>query len=343
VRAVRLPAAGLAAPGGLCHLTAVGSRLMCTLGVGALLWLCGAGCDRRPAAGPGSQTVVARIDGEAITLQEFERRLHEQSAFTRARYASPDRRKALLEQLVRFELLAREAKKRGYDRDPAVVLAAKQRVVERMIAEELDGKLRPQDLPEAEVARYYREHMDHPPFTQAEAVRVSQVLVKDRAEAAKVVALARKLGGNGKDDGKDAEEGFRRVVATLSLDEDSKQRGGDLGFLERGNGGGQGGGGDQPRAVIEAAFALRALGEVSEPVESPRGFHVLRLTQRRVGFVRPYEEVRDQARAQLHYERRAQRLEQWVAEMRRKVPVEVYEDKLSQVAAEAPPQRTPGQ
>jgi peptidyl-prolyl cis-trans isomerase C len=322
----------LAAPVRLCHLTAVGPRTICAIGVGALL--CAAGCERRPAAGAGSQTVVARIDGEAITLQEFERRLHEQSAFTRARYSSPDRRRDLLEQLVRFELLAREAKKRGYDRDPEVVLAAKQRVVERMIAEELDGKLRPQDLPEADVERYYREHLDHPPFTQAEAVRVSQVLVKDRALAVKVAGLARGL------EPRD-EEGFRRLVATLSVDEDSKQRGGDLSFLERGNQGG--GNSDQPRPVIEAAFALRTLGQVSDPIESARGFHVLRLTQRRVGFVRPYEEVRDQARAQLHYERRAQRLEQWVADMRKKVPVEVYEDKLTQIAAEAPARRTPGQ
>jgi peptidyl-prolyl cis-trans isomerase C len=327
----------LAAPGRLCHLTTVGSRLLCTFGVGALLWAAGCGTrdrDGRRAAGGGADTVVARIDGEAITLQEFERRLHEQSAFTRARYSSPERRKDLLEQLVRFELLAREAKKRGYDRDPQVVLAAKQRVVERMIAEELDGKLRAQDLPEADVERYYREHLDRPPFTQAEAVRVSQILVKDRATAERAVTLARSLETRGEL----AEEGFRRLVATMSIDEESKQRGGDLTFLERGS---QGGNSDQPRPVVDAAFALRSIGQVSEPVESARGFHVLRLTQRRVGFVRPYEEVRNQARAQLHYERRAQRLEQWVAEMRKKVPVEVYEDKLSQIAAEAPTPRTP--
>ena len=73
-----------------------------------------AACDRSQAetVKPGSpEEVVARIDGQPITRAEFERHLARQSPFVQARYASPERRKELLANLVRFEVMAREAAK----------------------------------------------------------------------------------------------------------------------------------------------------------------------------------------------------------------------------------------
>ena len=154
-------------------------------GLSAVLWLAALGaCGRDqagPTPGPGAatspeQTVVARIDGQDITLADFQRRLAEQPAFVQARYSSPERRKALLENLVRFEVLAREAKKRGYDRDPDVVRQDKQRLIDRMIAEEIDGKATVEPTDE-ELRSFHQQHPDR--FTQPEAVRVSQILVSD--------------------------------------------------------------------------------------------------------------------------------------------------------------------
>ena len=58
--------------------------------------------------------VVARIGGLEITLKEFERRLKEQAPYARARYASLERKKEFLDNLVRFEVLAAEAANKGY-------------------------------------------------------------------------------------------------------------------------------------------------------------------------------------------------------------------------------------
>ena len=115
-------------------------------------------------------------------------------------------------------------------------------------------------------------------------------------------------------------------MAAHSRDEDSRERGGDLTFLERT-------GGTQPAPVVEAAFALKQVGEVSAPVKSERGFHVLRLTERRAARLRPFEEVKVSVRAQALAERRARRIEEWVAEMRKQVNIQVFEDKLREVAA----------
>ncbi len=281
-------------------------------------------CDRTEAGsggsarGPGSQDeaeVVARIDGKAITRSDFERHLGRQSPYAQARYRSPERRKEFLQNLIRFEVMAMEADKRGYRRDPDVVRFVKQRSIEEMIAKELDATFKAEDIPEADLEPYYRSHADL--FTQKEAVRVSQILVKDRESAARLVQEARALGARD-------EKGFRGLVERHSRDEDSKQRGGDLTFLERDSP-------EPPRPVVDAAHALRQIGDVSDPVETEKGFHILRLTQRRAGFLRPFEEVKRQVRTRLHQERRGQKVEEWVQEMRGRVKIEVFEDKLKDI------------
>ena len=284
-------------------------------------------CDWGPSAGGepgvGDQNVVARIDGRPITLADLQRRMAQQPPFVQARYASPERRKELLDNLIRFEILASEARRRGYQRDPQVVRHQQQRLVDRMVAEELDARLKPEDLPEAELRRFYQEHAER--FTRPEAVRVSQILLSDAATAARVAAAARALGP--RDD-----RGFRRLVAAHSLDEDSKQRGGDLTFLERQPAAGGGDAHRPPPAVIEAAFALTEVGQIAGPVPSDRGFHVLRLGQRRPAALRPFEEVAAELRQLVLEQQRSRRLDEWVAEMRNKVNIQVYEDKLRDVA-----------
>ena len=248
----------------------------------------------------------------------------QQPPFVQARYASPERRKELLENLIRFEILAREARRRGYERDPEVVRHQQQRLVDRMVAEELDAKLKPEDLPEAELRRFYQEHPER--FTRPEAVRVSQILLADAATAARVAAAARALGP--RDD-----RGFRRLVAAHSLDEDSKQRGGDLTFLER-----------QPAqavatptgrpAVIEAAFALTEVGQVAGPGPERSGFPRAASDPAAAGGPAPVRGGGGRgARSWCCEQRRSRRLDEWVAEMRNKVNIQVFEDKLRDVAA----------
>jgi peptidyl-prolyl cis-trans isomerase C len=292
----------------------------------ALTFLLGVpACKKGEPKAVDDETVVARIDGENITLADFELRMKELPSYARSRYATPERRKEMLDSLVRFELLAREAKKRGYERDPDVVRYAKQRLIERMMAEEVDGKLHPQDLPEADLRRFYNDNAKL--FTQAEAVRVSQIVVADKAQAQKLADQARALAATDV-------AGFEKLVAEHSQDVDSRQRGGDLTFIDRGST-------HVPLQLMEAAFALKKVGDVSPPVQTDKGFHVLRLTQRRVGFVRPFEEVKGEVRKHLFAQRRIARIEELVAEMRKSVKVEVFGDKLELLIKNPPAARRP--
>src|SRR5204862_7475213 len=99
---------------------------------------------------------------------------------------------------------------------------------------------------------------------------------------------------------------------------DSKPLGGDLTFFDRQNT-------QLPRPVVEAAFALKEVGDISPPVASDKGFHVLKLTQRRPAFTRPLEGVKAEIRRLILRDRRAMKQEEMVGEMRQKVKGRVCE------------------
>ncbi|HEY0711722.1 MAG TPA: peptidyl-prolyl cis-trans isomerase, partial [Polyangia bacterium] len=154
------------------------------------------GCNRAPdatnAGGAGLESeVVARIDGQPITRADLDKRLADRSAFVRARYTAPEKRRELLDSVVRFEVLAREAEKRGYDRDPEVLRYRKQRAIERMLANDVDAKLAAAPVTREELEAFYSRHTDD--FRQPEAVRVDQIFVVDARKAEAVAAAAKRL------------------------------------------------------------------------------------------------------------------------------------------------------
>jgi peptidyl-prolyl cis-trans isomerase D len=101
--------------------------------------------------------------------------------------------------------------------------------------------------------------------------------IRERAEAALVRV---------RDDGED----FAAVATEISEDQGTKDTGGDLGFIERGQ---------MVEAFEEAAFALEE-GETSpELVRSTFGFHVIRVEERRTAVHQPFEAVREELAREL--------------------------------------------
>ncbi|MBF5041448.1 peptidylprolyl isomerase [Aggregicoccus sp. 17bor-14] len=119
-----------------------------------------------------------------------------------------------------------------------------------------------------EIADYYEANKFV--YQQAERVHARQILVKlapeatpaQKAEAMqKAQALQKELAG-----GKD----FAQLAQAKSEDAGSKARGGDLGWVEKGT---------LPQPLGEAVFALKA-GEVSQPVESQFGVHLVKVEEK---------------------------------------------------------------
>src|SRR5215831_4958870 len=129
---------------------------------------------KQPAGLPGQpeselKETVAVIDGTPVTVAEIQDRINKQSPYVRARYTSLEQKKEFLDNMVRFEVLAAEAKKRGYDKDSEVLRAMKQGMIQRLLKEEFETRVKPEDITEAEMKKFYDEHLSD--YNKPEEVR----------------------------------------------------------------------------------------------------------------------------------------------------------------------------
>src|SRR5687768_1716361 len=72
---------------------------------------------------------LAKVDDIVITVKQLQESINRQSPYIRARYASREQKRVFLDNMIRFEVLAREASRRGIDRDPEVVQTLKSAMI----------------------------------------------------------------------------------------------------------------------------------------------------------------------------------------------------------------------
>src|SRR5262245_8626012 len=94
------------------------------------------------------RTPLAKVGSGTNTLGELQDKLNRQSPYIRARYTSLEQKKEFLDSLIRFEVLAKEAAKRGYDKDPEVLRTMKQVMIQKLMKEEFETRLTPESIPD---------------------------------------------------------------------------------------------------------------------------------------------------------------------------------------------------
>ncbi len=278
-------------------------------------------CHDKPSQDLGESGALAKVGQRAITVGDLSARLNEQPAAVASRYATPERKKELLDGLVRFEILAQEAERRGLDKDPEVRTALRKVMVQKLLHDRGEEAVRTASA-EAEVKAYYQEHQAE--FVRPERVRVSHIFISAPANSPKrsqaekqaaklLVELRAKEAGPVK-------TAFTQSAQTLSEDEATKGLGGDLGFRTREELAGLWG-----TAFADSAAQLQSFGEVSGPVATEKGFHLIKLMGRQPGLDQPFDSVRSRIESRLTSEKRSKAIDSFVAELREKTPVTVDE------------------
>ncbi|MCH7665926.1 MAG: peptidyl-prolyl cis-trans isomerase [Acidobacteria bacterium] len=151
-----------------------------------------------------------------------------------------------------------------------------------------------------EVQAYYDGHPDE--FDQPEQVRARHILLQVNAErsaeeARRLLQEAKQRVASGED--------FAALAAELSEDPGSKTSGGDLGFFGRGA---------MVEAFETAAFSTPA-GQMTEPVETDFGFHLIEVLEHNPGGVRPFDEVEAGIRQRLLVERSSEAAERKIDQL----------------------------
>lgn len=230
---------------------------------------------------PDPDTVLFSRGEAEITVRDYQAALDRIPAEYRQQ-ASRDPKVAnrLLSQLLENRLLAGAARESGVADDPetrAAVRAAEEKVLARRQLEHVVER-EAGDAAESMARDYYRAHPEE--FRQGPRLDFRHVLVstEDRgsSEARERAAEARSKLMDGAD--------FDQVVAEFSDDEGSRDSGGLYEDVAADN---------LVKPFVRAAEALSP-GEISEPVETRFGYHVIKLLDRREGKPRPFEAVRDE-------------------------------------------------
>ncbi|MGF1465062.1 MAG: peptidylprolyl isomerase [Sandaracinaceae bacterium] len=284
-----------------------------------------AGAESPAEAEARRRAVLARVGEATVTVGMVEDALAERSHRPASREALRAEATQIAERMLAFELLAREAQRRGYGDHPETLRATRRHAVEQMIRRDFDESMRGEDIPPADIEAYYRAHLDD--FRRPELRRAQHILVASREEAEQRLREARDA---------DART-FRQLARDHSLDPESRLRDGDLRYFdERGRLRDP----SAPRihpSLVSAAFGLEEEGTIVEaPVAVDDRWSVLKLVDVIPAEERSLQDATSSIRARLLRERRRTEFETFVRRLREEARVEVHPDRMRPIRLDVP-------
>ena len=162
---------------------------------------------------------------------------------------------------------------------------------------------------DSEVQSYYDRHMKAANIQ----VRASHIFIAipedadnaallDREKLAKSL-LARVQSG----------EDFAKLAREYSQDAGTRAEGGDLGFIGRDI---------LPKPLEELVFSMK-VGDVKGPVRADRGFHIIKLVDKRAKDAKPFAEVQDDIRVRLRQREMERQTKIYLGDLRKKILVDI--------------------
>lgn len=175
----------------------------------------------------------------------------------------------------------------------------------QLIGREIQSKV---EITNTEMRDYYRAHLED--YRNKPYLRLSRLtfrlapgntpadIAAMRAKAADALLQLRQ--------GKDFLEVLMQNAATSGVD------GGDMGKITEGS----------LSESFNRAIKGLSVGQVSEIIETPEGFHLLRLDERNPGDTQTFETVKEQISGKLREDKRAAALSEWTENLRKEADIE---------------------
>jgi len=273
--------------------------------------------------------IVARIDREEITIDEFNREFKELVADQNREGSRSELREvkeAYLNQMIERKILAQEARRLGIrvsaeELSQAILEIKKDypgegfgekldltgmslekwkvRLEEKLLAEKMVRGSHPyKGKIEEKLAReFYETHRSL--FQLSRKVRVRQIVVTDGNEAIQIQKRLKKG------------ESFEKLAKEKSLGPE-KVQGGDLGYFSEG---------ERP-AEFDHVFSME-VGAISEVIKSPYGYHLFKLEEKSEPREISFEEAKKSILHRLEREKGEEEYQRWFKDLREKAKVKV--------------------
>jgi peptidyl-prolyl cis-trans isomerase SurA len=168
------------------------------------------------------------------------------------------------------------------------------------------------NITDEDVERYYKLNSKN--YRADDRVRIRHILLPLSENASPEEVQAAVAKGNELYDQIAAGEDFARLAQKYS-DGAGRESGGDIGWVKRGT---------LLKPIEDAAFDKLSVGEVSRPIRSSMGLHLVKLESRNLGAVLPLSSVASRIKEDLYTKAMEERYSKWLkTELRRKHTVDV--------------------
>lgn len=202
------------------------------------------------------EKVLATVGGQNITQKELDFMKKSLAPNVLAQFQGEEGEHYLIQELVNQKLMAIEYEKE-LENDADFNFELEQ-MKENFINQYAINKIMQEaTVTDEEVEKFYKDNEEE--FGESNMVKASHILVEDLEEAKKIKSEL--------DDGAD----FADLAQEYSSCP-SKDKGGDLGFFGKGA---------MVKEFEDAAFAME-VGEISEPVKTQFGYHIIKVTDKKV-------------------------------------------------------------
>ncbi|MEZ0390988.1 MAG: peptidylprolyl isomerase [Pseudobdellovibrionaceae bacterium] len=211
------------------------------------------------AGAQSKDSVVAVVGTKTITLDEFNRKYNEVKSQT----INTPTKGQFLEDLIRYEVGLQEAERRKLQNDPLVQERMRQELYKALLEKDLGEKVQKSNVTDKDMRAYYKTNPE---------IRTSHILIEVKPGAtAEQRAEAKKRATEILDEVKKSKRPFEELAKLYSDDPYTKQTGGDAGWGNRVT---------WVPSYYEAAMKMD-VGQISNLVETPFGFQIVKLTGRR--------------------------------------------------------------
>ena len=245
-------------------------------------------------------------DGQKLTVADILSEVNKMQSPIRVEFLkSTDTIQQVVRNLLVRRMLAQEAEKTKLDQDGVIkagVQVAKERVLSDARVRALDEANAPDDKAlEAYARNKYQANIEK--FKVPAQTRASHILIEKKEPNS--IKLAEELIAKLKAGAK-----FEDLAKEHSKDPGSAARGGDLGFFGEGR---------MVKPFEDAIKALAKPGDISAPVESQFGYHIIRLDERKPATTMTFDEVKNQLLPEARGEILSQKRALKVAELESKI------------------------
>jgi peptidyl-prolyl cis-trans isomerase C len=222
----------------------------------------------------GENKVLATVNGKEISQNDLDILMKSLSPQVAAQFNGEEGKKRLIDELVSQELFYLDAVKNGLDKEEeftSELIKVKENLLKQYAVKKTLSDITVSD---EEVADYYNQNKNY--FQNPESLKASHILVDDEETANKILDEIK--GGLAFED-----------AAKNNSKCPSNANGGDLGYFTRGK---------MIPEFEKVAFELKE-GEISQPVKTQFGYHIIKLVDRKEPSVSPLEEVQAELRRQI--------------------------------------------